>query len=168
MKIAYTTIYDSSDIHSWSGTGSFMRRALKESGLDLHDVKNLRMDPVSFCTSASKKMYYKLIARRDHLPIYDSVVQKSYEKAIRHKLSNHDLDVVFTPGSTLQAAIKSIKPRVFWADACFAGLVGFYPGYSNLSKESLRNGHMTEQQALSNSDLAIYSSDWAAATAIQH
>ena len=47
-------------------------------------------------------------------------------------------------------------------------MIDFYPGWSNLCNETLRDAHGLEQNALSNCRLAIYSSNWAAETAINN
>jgi len=57
---------------------------------------------------------------------------------------------------------------VFWTDATFAAMVDYYPTYSHLSAESIRQGNEAEQRALEHCRLAIYSSEWAARSAIAH
>jgi glycosyltransferase involved in cell wall biosynthesis len=47
-------------------------------------------------------------------------------------------------------------------------MIDFYPGWSNLCVSSIMNGNRMEQSALSRCRLAIYSSDWAANTALLH
>ena len=47
-------------------------------------------------------------------------------------------------------------------------MLNFYPEFSNLCNETIRNGNGMEQAALSNCELAIYSSEWAAASAINN
>jgi Glycosyltransferase len=44
-------------------------------------------------------------------------------------------------------------------------MIDFYPEFSNLSEETIKNGNAMEQAALANCKLAIYASDWAAKTA---
>ncbi len=79
-----------------------------------------------------------------------------------------EFDIVFSSSSIPISYLKCPQPIVFWVDATFAGMIDFYPEFSNLSQEYLRKGNFQEQAALTNCTLAIYGSDWAAATAIQH
>jgi glycosyltransferase involved in cell wall biosynthesis len=58
-------------------------------------------------------------------------------------------------------------PKVFYTDATFAGMLGYYPAFNNLSSETIRQGHKLEKQALDSCTLAVYSSDWAAQSAIK-
>jgi glycosyltransferase involved in cell wall biosynthesis len=46
-------------------------------------------------------------------------------------------------------------------------MVDFYSSFSHLCRRTLQNGHQMEQAALQNCSLAIYSSEWAARTAIE-
>jgi glycosyltransferase involved in cell wall biosynthesis len=85
---------------------------------------------------------------------------------VASRLKKTDADVVFSPSTIPICYLNTKTPIAFWTDATVAGVVGFYPHYSNLCKESLDDFHKMEQAALSNCRLAIYSSDWAAATAI--
>jgi hypothetical protein len=47
-------------------------------------------------------------------------------------------------------------------------MIDYYPEFSNLSQESIKNGNRMEQSALSRCRLALYASDWAAKTAIDN
>jgi glycosyltransferase involved in cell wall biosynthesis len=78
------------------------------------------------------------------------------------------VDLVFSPGTLPISYLESKAPIVFWTDATVAGLVDFYPSWYGLCDESLRDAHLMEQAALSNCRLAIYTSDWAAETAIRN
>jgi glycosyltransferase involved in cell wall biosynthesis len=61
--------------------------------------------------------------------------------------------------------VRANIPVVFWTDACFAGMLNFYESFTNLAPCSVIDGHAAEFSALENCTRAIYSSDWAAATA---
>ena len=47
-------------------------------------------------------------------------------------------------------------------------MIDFYPDFTNLCGETIRDGNRMEQLALSKCRLAIYSSEWAANTAINN
>jgi glycosyltransferase involved in cell wall biosynthesis len=55
---------------------------------------------------------------------------------------------------------------VLWTDCTFANLLDYYPTFSNLSARSIRDGHDAERRALSRCDLILFSSQWAADSAI--
>ena len=47
-------------------------------------------------------------------------------------------------------------------------MIDFYPEFTNLCEETLRNGRQMEQAALSSCRLAIFASEWAAKTAVEN
>jgi glycosyltransferase involved in cell wall biosynthesis len=165
LKIAYVTTYDASDIHAWSGTGFYIRQVLRSSGFDLECIGNLR-------TRAGRYFGWKhrFYARRskNYMMDRDPLLLRSYARQVKAALSDIDADVVFSPGTIPIAYLKTQKPIVFWTDATFAGMVDFYEWSSNLCRETIRDGNKMEQLALSRCRLAIYSSDWAAKTAIDY
>jgi glycosyltransferase involved in cell wall biosynthesis len=96
------------------------------------------------------------------------VILKHYARQVERALRLTKFDVVFSPGTIPIAYLETDKPIVFWADATFAGMVDFYPAYTNLSIETVKNGNNMEQAALSQCRLAIYSSEWAARSALEN
>jgi glycosyltransferase involved in cell wall biosynthesis len=166
MKIGYVTTYDSSDIHNWSGAGFYIRRALMNSGFQTVPVRNLR-ESHGRVTRAKKYFYGKFLSK-NYFKDREPGLLKSYAAQVERKLSAIDYDAVFSPGTVPIAYLRIKKPVFFWADATFAGMTGFYPGYDNLCRETIRNGNRMEQLALSNCRLAIYASEWAAKTAIEN
>lgn len=166
MKIAYVTTYDSNNIRNWSGTGYYIGKTLDENFDEIVRIGNLeKSSPV---IDIGKRIIYKYFLKREYLFDRDSKVIENYAKIINRKLQNSNIDLIFSPGSIPVAKLETSKPIVFWTDATFAGMVDFYPDFCNLSYESIRNGNEMEMSALQRCKLAIYSSDWAAQTAIQN
>jgi glycosyltransferase involved in cell wall biosynthesis len=95
-------------------------------------------------------------------------VCKSYAHQVKERLASVKCDAVVSPGTLPIAYLRTEKPQFFWADATFAGIIGFYQGFSNLCAETIRNGNKIEQLALSKCRLAIYASEWAANSALQN
>ncbi len=164
MNIEYVTTYDATDIHNWSGSGYFIAKALKEQAAEVRYIGNLQADH-SFLLNV-KKLYYKRI-KKSFLPDRDLSIARQYAKKAASAI-HADTDIIFSPGSLPIALLESNKPKVFYTDATFAGMLGFYESFSNLSKETIRHGNELEQMALDSCSLAIYSSDWAAKTAIDN
>lgn len=165
MRIAYVTTYDSSDVRAWSGIGLTMRSALVDAGVVVDPV-----GPLSgrnrIRTGATK--LYNLSRGRQHHADRDPRVIASYGRAVAQSAAVSQADLIFSPGTIPVAQLETKKPIVVWTDATFDGLVGFYPEYSRLSRATLTNGRRMEQEALSRSSLVIYSSEWAANTALRH
>lgn len=166
MKVSYVTTYDHSDLHRWSGSGYYIAQCLADSGLQLSYISDLKMRLETLFMI--KTLLYKKLLRRQYLRSYEPFVLHSYAGQVGRQLHRLKPDVVFSPGTIPISYLRTDKPIVFWTDATFAGVVNFYPEFSNLCREGIRKGHRMEQEALSRCRLAIYSSEWAAQTAIDH
>lgn len=167
MKIAYATTYNSSDVHAWSGLGSYILRALEGAGFQTAPIGNLNTSHVFSWRSRVKRYYYQKLFSKTYMAEREPSLLKEYAAQIETTLGGIPHDIVFSPGTLPIACLQSQKPIVFWTDATFSGLVDFYPGFDNLCAETIRHGNKMDQLALSKCHLAIYSSEWAANCAIQ-
>ncbi|MBN8572198.1 MAG: glycosyltransferase family 4 protein [Ignavibacteria bacterium] len=164
MKISYVTTYDSSDVKNWSGTGYYISKSLMDQGTELERIGNLNWNitlPLKL-----KKRCYKLLGKEFAIE-RDISIGKDLAKQVSQKISK-DSNLVFSPGIIPIAFLETNKPKVFYADATLAGMLGFYDEFSNYCQESIINGKLAEQQAFDTSRLAIFASDWAAKTAIDN
>ncbi|MBS1606941.1 MAG: glycosyltransferase family 4 protein [Bacteroidetes bacterium] len=165
MKIAFVTTYDASDVHGWSGLGFHLAKALQTEKADMEFIGNLnvRHDRIT----RMKKLFYSKALGQRYQYQREPWVAEGYAEQIASRLSP-SANCIVSPGSVPIARIRSKIPAVLYTDATFAGMVGFYEDFSNLCAETIRNGHLLEQEALSSCAMAIYSSDWAARTAIEN
>lgn len=166
MKLAYVTIFDPLDIQAWSGLGFYILRALQESGLQVETIGSLKYK-FAFIYKVKEVLYTKGLSRTYKM-LWDPLLLKRFAAQVEKALASINCDIVFSIWTNPIAYLRTEKPIVFWGDGTFAGLMDFYPSYSNLCAETIRDGNRAEQLALSKCRLAIYSSDWAANTAIQN
>jgi glycosyltransferase involved in cell wall biosynthesis len=166
MKIAYVTTYNAADVHQWSGLGYNMAKSLTDADCELEYIGNLN-ETFSLLLDAKTRFYRQLCSKR-YLRDREPCLLKSYAKQVSNALRSSRGEIVFSPGSIPIAYLKTDKPIVFWTDATFAGISGFYPEYSNLCEETIKNGNQMEQEALSRCSYAIYGSEWAAKTAVDN
>lgn len=163
MKISYVTTYDAHDVRQWSGLGYHIANAL-EIANSVEYIGNLKLyrNPLLL----AKNMFYSKVVNRRFLADRDPKAADYYADQIAAKIS-HDTDVIFCPSTIPISLLEVNKPKVFYTDATFGGMVDFYDSFSNLCDESIRNGNYIEQKALDSCSLAIFSSKWAADTATQ-
>jgi glycosyltransferase involved in cell wall biosynthesis len=166
VKIAYVTTYDPASIGAWSGLSYFILKTLCDCGFETKQIGNLAEKYRRL--SANKERFYNRLLHRKYLRQREPLVVKSYSRQVEHALRSLEHDLVFSPGTIPIAFLKSSKPIVFWTDATFVGMLDFYPEFTRLCADSIRNGHKLEQAALRHCRFAIYSSEWAARTAINH
>lgn len=165
MKISYITTYDAEDIHNWSGLGFNIAQALKKHDNHIDYIGNLIIQ--SNLILRLKSIVYNRFIKSNFLIEREPSVAGQLAKQIKARVKN-DTDVLFAPGSIPISLVESNKPKVFYTDATFAGMLGFYDSYSSLCQETIRHGNYLEQAALDSASLAIYSSDWAAQTAVKN
>lgn len=168
MKLGYVTIKNSQQLGKateWSGTGYYIARSLEQQHASLDYIGPLQD---TFFTKAARKLkrhYYQLF-RKHYLKDTDPLILQSYASQVSKKLSGDAYDAVLSATVNPIAYLDCRQPILFWADATFQNTAGFYPKYSNLCQESMANGHKMERLAIQKCKFAIYSSHWAAQTAI--
>ena len=166
MKIAYTTHFSADDVHSWSGTIYYIREALRQAGAEISTIDGLTEK--GRVSGRLLELAYQHLAGKTFIRYRRPSTLDAYARQVETALGKAPADVVFSPSCFPIARMKPGTPTVFWADACFAGMIDFYPYTSNLCRRTIREGNQTEQDALDRCSLAIYSSDWAARTALEH
>lgn len=166
MKIAYVTTYNARDIRNWSGLGYYIKQALENQLLSLKLIGPLE-EKCSLLFKA-RECFCRCLLNKKYLRDREPVILKHYARQVSDKLRFLKPDIIFSPGTVPIAYLEHKKPIAFWTDATFAGNMDFYPYYSNLCKRSIEDGNKMERLTLQKSALAIYSSDWAAQTAIDY
>lgn len=160
MKIAYVTTADPFDVFAWSGTVSYMYKALEDAGHEMIPVGNLK-NPYAFFGRVMTSFVRHVFGKR-YLVDRETLVLKSYARQIKRCLRKREYDVVFCHLPWPASYLSVDKPVVFFADAAFAGMIDFYECFSNLCVRSIGEGLKNEARALANVQYAFYSSDWAA------
>jgi len=165
MNISYVTTYNARDINNWSGTGTYIAKSLEKQGNEIEYIGNLKSNRK--LSGRLKGLYNSKFLKKGYLYDRTFYIADQYAKQVE-KVLNVSTDLIFSPGTIPIAFIKSNKPKVFYTDATFAGMLNFYELFTNLSDDTIRDGNVLEQTALETSKLCIYSSDWAAETAIKN
>jgi glycosyltransferase involved in cell wall biosynthesis len=163
MKINYITKFNSANIHSLSGMNFYIAKALKDQGIEIAYADNLHDSQKYFFYL--KKLLYKSLGKH-YLIDRALVIVKDYARQVSLKMNPH-ADIIFSPSTLPIAYLETKKPKVFYTDATFASMHNYYSSFSNLCVESIKAGNAIEQQMIDSCKLAIYTSDWAAQSAIK-
>jgi glycosyltransferase involved in cell wall biosynthesis len=165
MKIAYVTHFDARDVLTWSGTGFTIGACLKEAGGEIEYIGPLKkqLNPINIVRHLVND---KILRKRDH-PHRDPGFLRYYGAQVTQRLGGSTADVIVSPGGLPLTYARTHIPMVMWTDCTFANLLDYYPTFSNLSARTIRNGHDAERRALANCSLLLFSSQWAADSAIQ-
>lgn len=165
MKLAFATTFDSRDVSNWSGTPYYMSTFFEENGSSIQHIGNLeRKLPAGF---KLKQFWKKLACGQRESPRFNTVAAKYYSEQVAQQIKNSDIDAIIAPQINPVAYLKSNKPTVLWTDALYASLIGFYPGFSNHSATSIAQGNKITAACLDHAKLVIFSSEWAARSAIE-
>lgn len=165
MRIAYITEYDAKDVKQWSGLGLHIANTLISQGFELDFIGPLKVKNSYY--HKIKGLLYRKFLKKIYKPNRNPKVVKSFANQIVTQL-HPNTDLIFAPSTIPIALLKTEIPIVVFTDATLASMVNFYPEFKNYCKESISDGHKLEKNALKNCSLAIYSSEWAAKSAIQH
>lgn len=166
MKIAFLTSFDPLDRRSWSGTVYHLVQALEK-----HCGEITYIGPMKVRQKAIGKIINKcsrLILKKGFEYNASFLVAKKYAKVAAQRLAGGDFDVIITvAGSPEIAFLKTDLPVVLIEDATFAILHNYYPQYTDLLKISIHQANMTEALAIAKASMVIYSSEWAARSAVE-
>ncbi len=163
MKIAYTFHEDASDPSVQSGRPTSILHEFERLGLDI--VRAFPLEVPTTGAMLAKKAGYRLLGKMHRGDRNDRYLdQLAAQFAAR--TAGQPYDLVFSAGSEEISHLVTTAPMTFCADATFANLVDYYWDFTGLSEEYLRQGHAQEATALKRASLAIYSSEWAARSAI--
>jgi glycosyltransferase involved in cell wall biosynthesis len=165
MKLSYVTTYNALDIKNWSGTSHFLGKCLENQNVEVDYVDNLKQK--TNILLEFKKLIYSQIFNKVFDLNRESYVAKNYSNQVQLKIKSNT-DLIFSPSTIPIAFLKSNKPKVFYTDATFSAMIGFYKEFSDLCKETIEHGNYLEQLALDSVQLAIYSSNWAAKSAVEN
>lgn len=166
MKIAYVTMFDATDPKNWSGLDLHIWKSLEKQGMEIELIGNLRHG--RSLARRLRRLWGTRVERRTFLHFWDTATARDYAADVAERLLSTNADVVLCPSPIPLAYLNCPQPRVIWTDATFAGLSSFYPEFlpSNICSASTASGREIDRLSLDNCQLAIYSSDWAAQTAI--
>ncbi|MFB2881906.1 glycosyltransferase family 4 protein [Floridanema aerugineum] len=173
VKLAYVTTYDVLNSQNWPkhlvglcGAGYYLAKNLQEQSISL-DYINCFSHKFKVITRA-KWSFYRYFFKKDYYRWSEPLVLQDYAQQISQKLSNLNSDLVLCPENAVPISYLECKqPIVLWTDATITALIDFYPYLSNLCQETKKNIYALEKSALDRCKLAIYSSEWAAQTAIK-
>lgn len=167
MKIAFVSVAESSLALDYRGLGYYMASSLIRQGIDIDFICPLHRPLYIQKLISFKEKINKLRCRgKSFLRNREKILIKNYAKQISTQVQKSNIDVIFSLGTLPIAFLESQKPIICWSDATFNQLIDFYPEYSNLCDSSIIMGNLIEKNALENSSLVIYSSDWAAKSAV--
>jgi|SRR5579885_150942 glycosyltransferase involved in cell wall biosynthesis len=172
MRITYVTEYDISDKDNYSGTPYWISKSLTQQCPQLQHIQvteSQKLLPpfaeLKFRCRQWWTRYYKRARLDAELFVPHA---KRVASVVNNMLKHQETDVIFTSNSPVAAAyLETDIPIVYWTDATYAGLVGFYPNFRFHHPDTMWDGYDVTNACLLNSRLLIFSSQWGANSAIE-
>ncbi len=167
MKIAYVTISDPADRYAWSGINHTVANLLRQGGAEVLPVGPLRT--LRSWLAKGRALLSRLHpgGGQRYLWTLNPGLLQAYARQVERELDRLQPDVVFSPGTQAIAYLPDRWPTVFWTDAPFGAMRGYYPWYQAVSAASLGEGMACDDRALRLCRAACYSSEWAARGAVE-
>jgi glycosyltransferase involved in cell wall biosynthesis len=162
VKLALVTLNDSTDVLQWSGLNYHIARSLERAGATL-----VRVGPLTHPWTTGMKLrrrWYGLLGRAYHANVEPSALD-AFGAQARAQIPG-DVDAVVAVTSMIAASLDGLRaPVISWDDATPAGLVDYYREFERLSSRTANDVAMLGHRAARNVQLALYASEWAAASA---
>lgn len=167
LKIAVLTTLDPTDRRTWSGTNYYISQALQRQCGDVDYI-----GPIQSRERVLGKIIHKLSSfflKKNFAYNASFLIAKKHSQVAARRLAGQAFDVIVAPSGAPEIAfLKTDIPIVLIEDATFVVLHNYYPQYSNLLKISIRQAHAIAQRAINNARIVLYSSEWAARSAIDY
>jgi glycosyltransferase involved in cell wall biosynthesis len=164
MRIAYVTAYDPNNRSNWSGLGHAIMNSLKAQGIDVTCLGPLANN---FCRIGNAKArIYRHLLHRSYGFERSTILGRDYAWQVRRHLRKSAYDIVFSPSTIPISRLGCREPVVIWVDATWASYLPLYEQQPPWCQETVQAGHTTERLAYDRCYLIIFSSQWAADSAI--
>lgn len=164
MRIAYVSTFDARLTGSWSGLGCYIAKSLEKQGATIEYVGPLAEKNALYYKG--KQFFYREILKKRHIRQAEPAILQHNARQISRQVEDINPDLVLGIWSYPIAFLTCKQPLAFIADATFPVIKDFYHDYTNLSRQTIRNVLAMEQSALERCAAALYSSEWAAQSAI--
>ncbi|HKD20345.1 MAG TPA: glycosyltransferase family 4 protein [Thermoanaerobaculia bacterium] len=163
MRVLYATVYDPHDATEWSGLGNAIAGSLEQAGVDVDYVGPLagRRRLVDRTAAGLARL-----GPGSYLAGREPGLARAFARTVEREVRRRRPDALVSPGTIPVAHVPPGVPLLIWADATFAAMVDYYPGWTGLSALSRRQGNALEKRALRRAERLVFASDWAAASAI--
>jgi glycosyltransferase involved in cell wall biosynthesis len=166
LKIGLLGVEDPAKISSYSGVPFHLAHFLRQRG---HEVRICGPYPLRYQRLLLLLNRFLYRVTKIHI-VWERfpLITRQYRKIIeRYARENPDLDL-FLATSVFYVDGPDIKMPLFvWGDTTAQGVMGLYPYYTGITKSMVEQSHAVEQRGLVACKGAIFSSDWAAQTAIE-
>lgn len=167
-RIAYLSMIDPQDKRSWSGTTYYIGQALKNHVGDVDFLGPITIPAWLHKLLNAITKFNRVVFGKTYVTKYSGLLSRYMGRQFSKKLRQQPYDFIVAPAASTELShCKTPAPVVYISDTTFKLISNYYKSdFNNLSGLSWREGNRAEKRSLRKSDLVIYSSQWAAQSAM--
>jgi glycosyltransferase involved in cell wall biosynthesis len=167
MKIAYLSISDPLNKKFWDGSIYYIAKALQDYGHEVEFFGPLKTPKIldKFLRAVAK--FNRVIFRREYLAKCNLILSWHASRQFRKKLKGRKYDCICVPSEPSAVAfLKTQIPVIYLTDTTFKLITHYYSEFRKIPLISKIEGNIIERKTLKKSSSIIYSSIWAAESAV--
>jgi glycosyltransferase involved in cell wall biosynthesis len=166
LKIAYLTVTDPNNRHSWSGTHYYIGKALQQYVGDVDLLGPVKPFLATWIGMIATGLSQKLLGKRYNYR-HSRLLARGYARISNKLLGAEKYDLIVVPATTTFIPyLKTNVPITYIGDATVRNSYNYYKSMTGLYAFSWKETMEIERLALQKASFLIYSSEWAAQSAI--
>ena len=164
LQVAFVQQADARDVRSWSGILHFSKQAVARH---LGPVTDLSPAPIHPLPLRIARGVVRGATGKWYSPDHDPALARVYGRYFTRRVAESKPDLIFAPAaSACVAFLETQVPIIYYSDATWRVFQDYYPGATNVVGRTQRGGEELERRAIERATLALFSSDWAAESAV--
>jgi glycosyltransferase involved in cell wall biosynthesis len=168
LRIAFLSVNDPLDRRSWSGTTYYIGQTLKNRVGDVHFLGPVKiprwLDKVLRAIAKSNRILF----RREYAVKYSLLLSWYTSRQLKKRMKGREYDCIVAPAASTELSyFRTRLPVIYISDTTFLLISNYYAReFRDLLPFSRWEGNQLEKRSLRKSSLIIYSSQWAARSAV--
>lgn len=169
LKIAYLTGNDPRDKLTWSGSTYYIAKALQQHVGEVDLLGPLKVPVWMDRPFRAISKLVRIVFGTEYFAQFSILLSLYYAGALKRRMRGNTYDLICAPASNVELAyIKTDLPVILIADTTFRLITHYYlMDFKKMSRLSRWEGGVIERRCLKRSSLSVFSSEWAADSAIK-
>ena len=168
-KVAYYCLNDPLDKRSWSGVTYYLGQTLQRNVGEVDFLGPVEIPWLLDKTIRALQKLSRLFFKAEWIPKYSLLKNLYAMQVLKGKMKGRKYDFLMAPAAAPELAyLQTDTPIVYFGDATYKIYSETYhKEFRNVSRFSKWEGEHLEKKALDKSSLAIFTSQWAADSAVE-
>lgn len=165
VRVALIQHWDARDVRKWSGTIYFSKAAIERH---VGPVVDLSPSPIPLLPFRVARQLIRRLTGQWYSYEHDMMLARFLGGIFSRRIARAQPDLVFAPAASGCVGFLNTKvPIVYYSDATFRVMRDYNAGFTNVVGRTAKGGEELERRAIEKAALALFSSEWAAESAIR-